>query len=54
MISELNMSVDPAREKALADYRKKLLEHKEVGGLYNFPFRCLIFIFQDLISAVIL
>ena len=24
------MSSDPAREKALADYRKKLMEHKEV------------------------
>lgn len=22
--------VDPAREKALADYRKKLLEHREI------------------------
>lgn len=24
--------VEPAREKALQDYRKKLLEHKEVEG----------------------
>lgn len=24
------MSVDPARERGLQDYRKKLLEHKEV------------------------
>ena len=29
-ISEDKMAVDPAREKSLADYRKKLLEHKEV------------------------
>jgi len=26
------MSVDPAREKGLADYRKKLMEHKEVDA----------------------
>ena len=26
------MAADPVREKALADYRKKLMEHKEVGG----------------------
>ena len=26
------MAVDPAREKGLADYRKKLMEHKEVDA----------------------
>ena len=26
-----NMSADAVKEKALSDYRKKLLEHKEVG-----------------------
>ena len=25
-------AVDPAKEKALADYRKKLLEHKEIDA----------------------
>jgi hypothetical protein len=27
---ERKMAVDAVKEKALADYRKKLLEHKEV------------------------
>ena len=26
----VRMAVDPAREKCLSDYRKKLMEHKEV------------------------
>ena len=26
------MAADPAREKALQDYRKKLMEHREVEG----------------------
>jgi len=26
------MAVNPEREKALADYRKKLMEHKEVDA----------------------
>lgn len=28
----MSVPVDSAREKALQDYRKKLLEHKEVEG----------------------
>ena len=28
------MAADPVREKALSDYRKKLMEHKEVVNMY--------------------
>jgi hypothetical protein len=30
-VKQLRMSADSAKEKALVDYRKKLLEHKEVS-----------------------
>ena len=31
---EAKMAADPVREKALSDYRKKLMEHKEVVILF--------------------
>ena len=32
------MAADPVREKALSDYRKKLMEHKEVVNLVVYDF----------------
>ena len=31
---EAKMAADPVREKALSDYRKKLMEHKEVVNYF--------------------
>ena len=35
---EAKMAADPVREKALSDYRKKLMEHKEVVNLVVYDF----------------
>ena len=38
------MAADPVREKALSDYRKKLMEHKEV--VYDFLMELMTQIFK--------
>ena len=50
MVSDIKMSVDPSREKALADYRKKLLEHKEV--IFLFPFFISLFLNDETLFAI--